>query len=213
MLPRRTNWAGCSIKPKAVDLHFAMCLTYQCWILQAHILSLTTRHSTIWAHWLLDASWAFNDVRPLTFAVSLAFTDVSLDFWCELVIQWLEWTNVMGLSIYLSQQFLSEWFNVGIMQGSSEWKQAGICAKSNSLWLQKYCLWVVHWARCSDKACRLQVTHHLVCSSHQSTFCCPRHLQSKDWPFPLLHSLCFPLKPQHMTMMMASQAVHLIWLW
>lgn len=65
-------------------------------------------------------------------------------FWCELVIRrleldirWLECTNVVGLSIYLSQQFLSEWFNSVITQGGSEWKRAGICAKVQFLMASK----------------------------------------------------------------------------
>lgn len=65
-------------------------------------------------------------------------------------------------------------------------------------------------ARCSDKAYRLKtgVAHHWACLSLQSTFCCPRHLQLKDWPFPSPHSLCFLPKPQqYLTMMVASRIV------
>ena len=117
---------------------------------------------------------------------------------CKLGIWWLECTNIVGLSIYLSQQFLSEWFDSVIRRGGSKWKRAGIRATSNSLWLRRHCLRVVRWEWCSDKACdlRTDITHHWVCSSHQSTFCCPRHPWSKDWPFLSLHSLCFLSKPR-----------------
>ena len=56
MLPRRLDWASCSIKPKTVNLHFAKCLICQCWMLQVYILSPSTRHLTMWAR--CSKTWA-----------------------------------------------------------------------------------------------------------------------------------------------------------